>query len=188
MGIFFLQCSFYWWVVLHHRRPAVKESPWSLEATCHEMILKKESWSFWTSFRTSAAQWQCPSTEVWIQEIQLHHPAGWSIHSGSKTSNFKRSTATFTSREETSQLPAEAAGRPQKLTRLSLSLSGAWWLCLLVTKQSREDKPAGASNCPEFSKGQTEVAVSPPARPLLSPTTATDFKNLKAKSRKSDKK
>lgn len=44
-GYFFLQCSFYWWVVLHHRRPAVKESPRSLEATCHEMILKKESWS-----------------------------------------------------------------------------------------------------------------------------------------------
>lgn len=57
-----------------------------------------------------------------VLDPNLHHLAGWSVHSGCKSSNSKSTTFTsLKSWKEARWLPAEAADQPEKLTRLRLS-------------------------------------------------------------------
>ena len=98
--------------------------------------------------------------EFWIQEIQPHHPAGWSIHSASQSLKFKHPTTTFTNLQSRKKKPAGRLPKLQVNQKSSpgsglnfptLFLKSAAW-CL----SQSEDKPSSADDCPK---------ATPPSRP-----------------------
>lgn len=96
---------------------------------------------------------------------KFNHTAGWSVHSGSKYSNWKRSASTSTRlKQRRSRLAANRSSVSTRETHQTQFLHLESGGCLL--KAVREVKPSGTLDCPVFPKGSLKKPFPRSSSPL----------------------